>query len=78
MSPKTQDIKVEFQENLANCTDFSEEKLIEEINKTTLKVEQCSYYSINAKLKIYAGLTYLTNCEPKERIKNYKRVLRLL
>ncbi|MBW9211914.1 MULTISPECIES: hypothetical protein [Terrabacteria group] len=78
MSRKTQDIKEEFRINLEGCKDFSEEKLLEEINKTTIKVEKCDFYSTNLKLKIYAGLSTLSNCEPSTRKRTYKKVLRLL
>ena len=78
MSHKTADIREEFRTNLLDCKNFNEEKLVEEINKTTIKVEQSEFYSTNMKLKIYSYLTMLTNCEEKARWRNYKRLLRLL
>ena len=78
MSHKTQDIKEEFRVKLEGCKEFTVEKLLEEINKTTIRVEKCDFYSINLKLKIYAGLSLLSNCEPNTRMRNYKKNLRLL
>ena len=40
MSHKTQDIKEEFRVNLEGCKEFTVEKLLEEINKTTIRVEK--------------------------------------
>lgn len=67
-----------FQMNLEGCESFSEDELMEAVNKTVVEVELDDNYSTKQKLNIYAAMTSLSNCAEKERQKYAKKVKKLL
>lgn len=57
---------------------FSEQELMERLNQTIVDVEQDDSYNTKQKLKIYALITSLSNCEVKGRRKFIKKIYREL
>lgn len=62
-------IQKNFVEDMEEVLDADEKTLLEAVNRTVLAVEKSTEYSTSRKLKIYANLSSLCNCEVKERHK---------
>lgn len=78
MAKHNQNTANDFQTNMQGCERFTEQQLLEAVNKTVVAVELDEDYSTSQKLKIYSMMTSLSNCGEKERVKYAKKVKKLL
>lgn len=67
-----------FIKDMEEVLDEEEHVFQNAVNKTVLVVEKDERYSTSEKLKIYARLSGLCNCEKKERLKWVKKAARSL
>lgn len=67
-----------FIDDMEEVLDADEETFQTAVNKTVLAVEKSTEYSTSRKLKIYARLSSLCNCEVKERAKWASKAARSL
>lgn len=78
MAKHNAETATEFKVNTKGCENFTEQQLLEAVNKTVVRVELDDDYSTKQKLNIYAMMTSLSNCSESERRKYAKKVYKLL
>ena len=78
MSKHDPSIEASFSDALAGSDKMEERDLLDALKPTIIVIEKDDSYSTNAKLKIFALITSLSNCAPKERPKFVKKISKAL
>lgn len=78
MSKHDPNISNDFVTRMEAVLDGEEMEVLQVVNDTIRIIEKDTTYSTSQKLKIYATLSSLCNCEPKERAKWASKAARCL
>ncbi len=71
-------IAAQFAEIIEQGTNQSESEFLDSLNVITKIVETDDSYSTNQKLAIYELLSQISNCQPEQRQKYARRLMRKL
>lgn len=78
MAKHDQKIADQFQKNLSDVEKLDEQELLNRLNETIKAVEADDDYAPQEKLKIYALITSLDNCDDKDRMKFVRKIYKAL
>lgn len=78
MTKHDPNISKDFVTRMEAVLDGEEMEVLQVVNDTIRIIEKDTTYSTSQKLKIYARLSSLCNCEPKERAKWASKAARSL